>query len=227
MVERDVVRSRARGIPGTVIGLFARMARMLSGLKANAGAAGRWTEATLGAAFGWARGALGGPAKTAIVGPVRTLLVGRRAGVSVATTLLAAVVAPAVAWWVATTTGYPPIERWVAGTWNGTDPHAIVFAWVVVLVGIGALHAAANSGLVPTALLVMAPVFGLAVTRYGTRYTDPFLGPQVVSLPEALAFATAVAVVGGLPLALAGFLVGEGLRRSVAAAGIDLPPGSE
>lgn len=199
----DAVRSRARSLPSTAAAIGAR----------SLAAATRQTAHVAVGAAAAVRGSA--------VARLGTFLFGRREAVSIVTVLVSLVLAPAVAWWVATTTGYPPIEEWARGTWTGTDPRAVVFVGVALLVGLGAASAAANSGLVPTTLLVTAPLFGLAATRYGTRYVDPALGSRVVSLPEAIEFATAVAVLGGVPLGIAGFLVGALLRRAVRRTGVD------
>jgi len=202
MIEREVVQSRVKTVPSLVVVVLAWIKQALT-----------WSKHRAVTIMVWERSSAIGSVHATLVSSVKTLLVGRRNEVSVATVLLAAVLAPAVTWWVATTSGYPPLEQWLVGTWTGTDPYWIVFAGTAVLVGIGTISAAVNSGVIPTSLLVMAPLFGLAVTRYGTRYTEPVFGPQVVSLPEAVEFATAVAALGGLPLALAGFVLGELLRR--------------
>lgn len=204
MIEREVVRSRAQTVPSLMVTVLAGLKRALTRSKHRTVRILVWLRSTAIAS-----------GHAILVGPIKTLLFGRRSEVSVGTVLLAAVLAPAVAWWVATTSGYPPLERWVVGTWAGTDPSWIVFAGAAALVGMGTLSTTLNSGVVPTSLLVMAPLFGLASTRYGTRYTDPALGSQVVSLPEAIEFATAVAVVGGIPLAVVGFVLGALLRRGL------------
>jgi hypothetical protein len=97
---------------------------------------------------------------------------------------------------------------------DGTNPSTLVFVAVAVLVALGAVSAAVNSGLVPTTLLVAAPVFGATVTRYGTEVRYSW-GTGVVSLPDAVAVAAAVAAVFGVPLAVCGFLLGAGLKHAV------------
>jgi hypothetical protein len=121
--------------------------------------------------------------------------------------------AAVTAWGVATTTGYPPLEAWLAGTWNGTNPHGVVFAGVTLLVTLAAASAAVNAGLFPTTTLVAGPLFGLGLTRYGTVVSTGY-GQHVVSLPEALAFASAVAAVGGVTFGVAGYVLGAGCRRA-------------
>ncbi|WP_435066515.1 hypothetical protein [Haloplanus sp. C73] len=147
-------------------------------------------------------------------GPVRTFLFGRRAAASVLVAALGVVLAGATAWGVASTTGYPPLERWLGETWSGTEPHAIVFLGAGLLVALAAASAASNAGLLPTAALVAGPLFGVGLTRYGTVVSTGY-GQYVVSLPEAVAFASAVAAVGGAAVTVVGYAVGAGLRRAV------------
>ncbi|MFC6989376.1 hypothetical protein ACFQJD_12905 [Haloplanus sp. GCM10025708] len=129
--------------------------------------------------------------------------------------LVAPLLALGTAWWVGTSVGYAALEGWVRGTWNGTNPSLVVFLAVALLVGLGAVSAARNSGLLPTTLLVSAPVFGAAVTRYGTEVTYSW-GTAVVSLPDAVGVATAVAFGFGVPIAVCSFLVGIAIRRVLA-----------
>jgi len=146
-------------------------------------------------------------------GPVRTLLLGRRAVVSVLAGLLAAPLALGSAWWVDANVGYDALTELVAGTWYGTNPELGVFLAAAVLVGLGAVSAGLNSGLVPTTGLVVAPIFGAALTRYGTTVPTYGGGTAVVSLPEAVASAAYVGLVLGVPIAVGGFLLGTALRR--------------
>jgi hypothetical protein len=130
--------------------------------------------------------------------------------------------ATVTAWGVAATTGYPPLEAWLAETWNGTNPHAVVFAGGALLVTLAATSAAVNAGLFPTTTLVAGPLFGLGLTRYGTVVSTGY-GQHVVSLPEALAFASAVAAVGGATFGVAGYVLGAGCRRAVRVVRADAP----
>jgi hypothetical protein len=154
-----------------------------------------------------------GPVARLVRGPLSTLLLGRRAAVSVLLVGLAPVLAVLTAGVVAATTGYPPLERWVVETWTGTDPRATVFVGGALLVGLAAASAVVEGGLLPTTVLVAGPLFGVAVTRYGTTVTTRF-GEQVVSLPDALAFALAVAAVGGVAVGVVGYGIGTALRRA-------------
>jgi len=169
-----------------------------------------------------------GPVIRIIRGPLTTLLLGRRVAVSVTLVVLAPVLAALTASVIATTTGYPPLERWLVDTWTGTDPRAAVFVGSVLLVGLAAASAAANGGLLPTVTLVAGPLFGAAVTRYGTVVTTSF-GERVVSLPDAVAFAFAVAAVGGVTTGVVGYGLGAGVRRAVGVVRADasVPLGGE
>jgi hypothetical protein len=146
---------------------------------------------------------------------VREALLGRRLEISLLAGLLSAPLALATTWWVGSTVGYPTLERWVRGTWHGTDPALVVFLGVAALLALATASAAVNSGLAPTTLLVAGPVFGAAVTRYGTEVTYEY-GATVVSLPDAVGVAALFAVAFGVPIALAGFVLGRALRRVAA-----------
>jgi len=161
-----------------------------------------------------ARDALGASLRGTVVEPLRYALFGRRAAVSLLVCLLTLPLALGSAWWVDTTLGYATLVELVTGTWYGTNPESGVFLAAAVLVGLGAVSAGLNSGLVPTSALVVAPVFGAALTRYGT--TVPTYGGRttVVSLPEAVAYAASVGVAVGVPIAVGGFLLGVALRRA-------------
>lgn len=159
------------------------------------------------------RRVLGGPLYQVATGPVRTALFGRRLSVSVLAGLLTAPLALGSAWWVGANVGYRTLTDLVTGTWYGTNPEVGVFAAAAILVGLGAVSAGLNSGLLPTTGLVVAPIFGAALTRYGTTVATWNGGTAVVSLPEAVAYATSVGVAFGVPIAVAGFLLGSALRR--------------
>ncbi|AZH25159.1 hypothetical protein [Haloplanus aerogenes] len=163
-----------------------------------------------------------GPAARLVRGPLKTLLLGRRLSVSVVLVALAPLLATLTAGVIASTTGYPPLERWLVETWTGTDPRTVVFVGGVLLVGLAAASAAANAGLLPTVVLVAGPLFGVAMTRYGT-VVDRGFGPRVVSLPDATAFAVGVAVVGGVTAGLVGYGLGASLRRAVGVVRADAP----
>jgi hypothetical protein len=155
-----------------------------------------------------------GPVRRAIRGPLVTLVLGRRAARSVTAVALGGVLAAATAVAVATTTGYHALAEWTVGTWTGTDPRAAIFVGGALLVALAAASAAANDGVVPTALLVAGPLFGAVVTRYGTTVST-YGGARVVSLPEAVAVAAGVAAVGGAAVTAVGYPLGVACRRAV------------
>lgn len=86
------------------------------------------------------------------------------------------------------------------------------FPAVAGLLALGAISTGINSGLLPTSLLVSAPIFGAAVTRYGMTVTRSW-GSQVVSLPNAIGIALLLAFGLGIPIAIGGFVLGRALRH--------------
>jgi len=149
-----------------------------------------------------------------VVGAVRVGLLGKRSDVSVVLTLLSPGLALLAAWWVESTVGYETLPTWVRGTWFGTDPSPMIFLAVGGLLALGVISAGVNSGLLPTGLLVSAPIFGASVTRYGTTVTYTW-GSQVVSLPNAVGMAIIFALGFGVPITISGFVLGRALRRVV------------
>jgi len=162
-----------------------------------------------------ARDLLDGPVKRGVTGPISDVVVGRRLDVSLLIVLLTPVLALATAWWVGSAVDFATLETWVRGTWNGTNPRLVVFLGAAGLLTLGTISAALNSGLVPTTLLVAGPVFGTAVTRYGTEVTYTW-GASVVSLPNAVGMATVFALAIGVPVAVCSLLLGSALRRVLA-----------
>ena len=157
---------------------------------------------------------LSGPVKRFVTGPLRVVLLGKRRDVSLLIALVSPVLALVTAWWVGSTVGYETLTAWVRGTWFGTDPSLAIFLAVGGLLVLGAISAGVNSGLLPTGLLVGAPIFGAAVTRYGTTVTYNW-GSQVVSLPNAVGMAILFALGFGIPVAVSGFVLGRALRHVV------------
>jgi hypothetical protein len=212
-VSRSPLTVAGRFLSGLVAALVltARLAgRALGWLGTAARSLARSTVRWLG----WLRASLAdlaGPTRRHVVGPVRVGLLGRRPGVSLLAVLLAPVLALAVAW-ALSGVGFDAVREAVVGTWTGRDPALVVLLAAAALVALGAASSAVNSGLLPTTLLVSAPVFGAGLLRYGTEPTVLSLGP-VVSLPEAVGVATLLAVAFGVPLACGGFLLGAALRR--------------
>ncbi|MFB6252652.1 MAG: hypothetical protein ABEI27_13390 [Halobellus sp.] len=159
-----------------------------------------------------ARVVLSGPVTAFVYGPLRVAVFGIRRDVSLLVGLLSPALALGTAWWVGSTVGYETLTAWVRGTWYGTDPSLAIFLAVAGLIALGAISAGVNSGLLPTGVLVSAPVFGAAVTRYATTVTYSW-GQYAVSLPDAVGTALVVAFAFGAPIALVGFVIGCGLRR--------------
>lgn len=145
---------------------------------------------------------------------VREILFGRSAAVSIATVVLASVLAVATALWTGATVGADQFAEWTVSTWTGESSHEIVFLTAAALVVLGAAVAAFNSGLIPTFVLVASPLFGVGLARLGTESVVAGT-THTVSLGEAAADATGAAVVIGIPLAVAGFLLGVGIRRTM------------
>jgi len=165
-------------------------------------------------AYGRAGAVLSGPVKQFVVGPLRVALLGKRRDVSLFITLISPVLALATAWWVGSTIGYETLTTWVRGTWFGTDPSLAVFLAVGSLLALGTVSAGVNSGLLPTGIIVSAPIFGASITRYGTTVTYSG-GSQVVSLPNAVGMATLFALGFGIPITISGFIIGRALSRVV------------
>lgn len=134
-------------------------------------------------------------------------LFGRRLDVSLLVVLVAPFLALVANYW-AVGVGYPRLERWVRGTWHGTNPQLFVFLAVATLVALAALSAAVNSGLVPTTVLVTAPLFGVAFSRYGLTL-EPY---GTVGLPNAVGVGLTLAAAFGVPLACTGFALGSVAR---------------
>jgi hypothetical protein len=175
---------------------------------------GRVLRSLAGTAYDRTASVLSGPVKGFLVGPLRVMLLGKRRDVSLLISLLSPVPALVTTWLVASTVGYETLTTMVRGTWFGTAPSLLVFLAVGGLLGLGAISAGVNSGFLPTALLVSAPIFGASVTRYGTTISHTW-GSQVVSLPNAVGVALLFAVGFGVPLAVAGFVLGRTLDRVV------------
>lgn len=213
---RDAARSAARTTASVLSTTIARLlaslvtvlARLHSALAAVLSAGRDLSQAALARG----RDAATGPTATGVRGTLRVGLLGRRLDVSLLTALLAPVLALVTAWWVGSTIGFPALADQVVGTWTGRSPHLAVFLAAGVLIGLGGVSAAVNSGLVPTFLLVAGPLFGAGVTRYGRSQTY-YGNLEVVSFPEAILGGLAVAVAFGVPLALAGFCLGVCGRR--------------
>lgn len=137
-------------------------------------------------------------------------LVGVRRDVSALTLVVAPLLALVTEQWVARSYGYRRIQSSAVGTWTGTDPHGAVFVAVALLIALAAGFTVVNSGLIPATVLVTGPLFGVGFARYGLA--EPY---GTVGIPEATTSGVTVAVAFGVPLGLAGFLVGTALRRAI------------
>lgn len=168
---------------------------------------------------------LAGPIKQFVVGPLRVVLLGKRHDVSLLITILSPVLVLVTARWVGSTIGYETLATWVRGTWFGTGPSLAIFLSVGGLLVLGAISAGVNSGLLPTGVLVSAPIFGAGVTRYGTTITYSW-GSQVVSLPNAVGMAILFALGFGVPITISGFIIGRALSRVVRVYGGGTGPSS-
>ena len=188
-------------------GVLASLVRLLTSVVS-------WTTSAVSATATRAWRLLVDPVRRAVTGPGREVVLGRRTEVSLPVVLLSPVLAPGAMWWGGSTIGYATLDRWVSTTWFGTDPSGTVLLAAALLVALGAASAAMNSGLLPTSVLVSAPIFGAVVTRYGTDITYSARSP-VVSLPDAVGLAALIAVVFGVPIAVRGFLLGSAIRRVI------------
>jgi len=130
-------------------------------------------------------------------------LIGRESAISMLFVVVSPVLAYLANYWTVGV-GYLTLVDWVQGTWYGTDPEMTVFVGVTILLAIGTLSAWLNAGLVPTSIIVMAPVFGLAFGSYGTELA----AYGVVSLPQAVEFGIILSTAFGVPIAIAGFAIG-------------------
>ncbi|MFB6297969.1 MAG: hypothetical protein ABEH56_05575 [Salinirussus sp.] len=209
-----VARTGASVLRTAVAWLVSAFVASIALLSQSARTVWRATRSTTTRLGDWSRRVATGPVRRTLAGPVRVGLLGRRADVSLLVVVLAPAVAVATAAWLGSSVGFETLERWIRGTWYGTDPHVGVFLGCAFLLGIGAVSAALNSGLLPTTLLVAAPVFGAAATRYGTAVTRGG-DTIVVSLPDAAGVATLLAVAVGVPLAVCSFLLGIAVRHVV------------
>lgn len=170
---------------------------------------GRWVRSLWRALTEWASRAYHAETTNRMLGRVKRGLVGVRTDISVAALLTTPVLAFVTGWWVANVAGYRRLESMAVGTWTGANPEPFVFLGVGVLVAVAALFTAVNSGVLPATALAMAPAFGIGFARYG--HSVQYYG--TVGIPDATAIGAMVALVVGLPLGVAGFVLGTVLRR--------------
>lgn len=148
---------------------------------------------------------------------VRTGLFGRDVNVSLVAALLAVPLALGTAWWAGATVGADQFAEWTVATLTGESTHSVVFLAAAALVALGTVSGAVNSGFLPTYLLVVSPLFGVGLARYGTEYTVVDR-TYVVSFGDAFADGLGAAIVIGLPVAAVGFLLGAAVRRGIESA---------
>lgn len=136
-------------------------------------------------------------------------LLGVRREISAVAILSAPLLALSTGWWVVTTSNYHRIESMAVGTWTGTNPEPLVFFGVGAIIAVATLFTAFNSGFIPTTVLTMAPTSGIGFARYGL--TTGYYG--TVGIPDAITIGLITAVAIGLPLGVAGFVLGTLLRQ--------------
>lgn len=139
-------------------------------------------------------------------------IVGVRREWSVLAVVGTPVLALVAEWWVVNSYGYRQIHTWVIGTWTGANPQLLVFAGVAALLTLSAAFTVFNSGFIPATALAIGPVFGIGFARYGLTVEQY----GTVGIPEATAFAGFVAIVFGVPIGTAGFVLGTVLREGIA-----------
>lgn len=163
-------------------------------------------------------------------------LVGRRRKPSVLAVISVPISAGIVGLVVAVTFGYPQVEQlvigdtesltqWVGGLLGASDPHSTALVGLLVFVVAAGGFAACNSGLLPTIAVVMGPIVGIGLSRYGMviQHFSPsklhrFFGItpmhfETVGPLEALGTALFLAFVWGIPIGILGFAIGTLSRR--------------
>ena len=210
-IDGSALRTGGYRLLGALILLSASVGRLAMTARSAGKKTGRGLAAGGSSAVSRGREALTGRRAERLARGAWRGLVGRRTDVSAAAFLLAPLLALGTGWWVADAYGYRRIERWALGTWSGSDPHLIVFVGVAALVALAAAFAAWNSGLLPSIVLAMGPVFGIGLARYGL--TVEFYG--TVGVPNAISVAAILALLFGVPIGTAGFVLGTLARRAI------------
>lgn len=162
-------------------------------------------------------------------------LFGRRRQLSAIAVLFAPISAVVTALLVTATYGYSRIEQWVIGethtvgqwvVWAVTAPQTLALVGILLLVMFAATFSAKNSGLVPTILLVMGPIFGIGLSRYGMmiehfspsklhrHFGATAMHFETVGPMETIGTALFLALLWGIPIGVTGFTVGVVGRRS-------------
>lgn len=112
---------------------------------------------------------------------------------------------------------YAQFWSWFTATFSGVRIHPVftVGAVVLLLAAVGSTYL--NRGLLPTAGLVMGPIFGFFVNRAGTPVIvanphESGLSYAPMSLIDAIVWGLESALILGIPIILTGFTVGSILR---------------
>lgn len=112
------------------------------------------------------------------------------------------------------------LGQWVSGRWVDAGPHIIALVGIFLLITLAAAYSAKNSGLVPTTLVVMGPIFGIGLARYGMMiehfspsklhrlFGATAMHFETVGVAEALGTALFIALLWGIPIGLFGFTLG-------------------
>ncbi len=114
------------------------------------------------------------------------------------------------------------IQLWdrFTATFSGNRIYQIFVIGAVVLLLGAIVSTYLNSGLLPTAALVMGPIFGLFVNRIGTPVPvidphEPGLSYAPMTLPDAIAWGLESALFLGIPITILGFTTGTIFRRLI------------
>jgi len=163
-------------------------------------------------------------------------IVGRHRKTSLIAILSAPITASVVGLLIWSTYGYRHVEnvvigdthslsQWVAGIRGPTGPTAIALLGLITLVALATILSAKNSGLLPTFALVMGPIFGIGLSRYGLLiehfspsklhrlFGTTAMHFETVGAVETLGTALFLALLWGIPIGIVGFVLGTLSRR--------------
>ncbi|WP_239638486.1 hypothetical protein [Haloferax volcanii] len=163
-------------------------------------------------------------------------IVGRHRTTSLIAVLSAPITASVVGLLIWSTYGYRHVEhavigdthslsQWVAGLWSTTGPTAVALLGLSTLVALATIFSTKNSGLVPTIALVMGPIFGIGLSRYGLPiahfspsnlhrlFGTTAMHFETVGAVETLGTALFLALLWGIPIGILGFALGTLARR--------------
>lgn len=115
---------------------------------------------------------------------------------------------------------YTQLWEWFSFPFDGNTLHPIYVVGAIVLLVGAAVSAYLNGGLLPTAGLVMGPIFGLFVNRIGTPMlvkapTEPGFSYTPMPLFDAIVWGVESALFLGIPIVIVGFTTGIILRSIV------------